>query len=147
MEKNKKIFVLTADVGYGVLDGVATKFPDRFLNCGVSENVMVGAAVGLAIEGFIPVCYSLTPFLMFRPFEFLHTIVDYDKANVKFIGSGRGEDYADHNFTHLNPGLESVLNALPNTKAFYPHDENDAPIVLEHAINLKGPAFVNIKRR
>ena len=92
MEKDTRIFLITADLGYGVLDDIRRDFPKRAINIGSSEMLMVGIAVGLAQSGYIPVCYSITPFLLYRPFELIRNYMNYEKANVKLVGSGRDDD-------------------------------------------------------
>ena len=58
-EKNDKIVLLTADVGYKIFDDFSNKFPDRFYNVGIAEANMVGMASGLALEGFKVFIYSM----------------------------------------------------------------------------------------
>ena len=71
MNKNEKIFLLTGDLGFGLFDDIRKDFPNRFINVGSCEQLMIGLAVGLSYEGWIPLCYSITPFLLYRPFEFI----------------------------------------------------------------------------
>ena len=75
MSTNKDIVVLTGDLGYGLWDRIKIDYPDRFFNFGSSEQLMLGAACGMAMEGKIPVVYSITPFLLYRPFEFIRNYV------------------------------------------------------------------------
>ena len=63
MRKNDRILLLTGDLGYGLFDDLKQEFPDRFTNVGSCEQLMIGMAVGLSYEGWIPICYSITPFL------------------------------------------------------------------------------------
>ena len=94
MSVNDRIRVITADLGFGVLDHIRTAYPDRFYNVGAAEQLMIGAAVGMADSGLIPVCYSMSSFILYRPFEFLRNYVDYERIPVKLIGSGRDKDYS-----------------------------------------------------
>jgi len=68
IENNPNIVLITADLGYGLFDNLKQKFPNNFINCGASEQLMIGLAVGLAYSNKIPFCYSITPFLLYRPF-------------------------------------------------------------------------------
>ena len=68
MARNKDIWVLTADLGYKMWDMIRDDYPKRFINVGASEQAMMGMAVGLALEGKVPIVYSITPFLLYRPF-------------------------------------------------------------------------------
>ena len=64
MGKDERIFLITGDLGYGLWDKIRIDFPERFCNFGSSEQLMVAAAAGLATEGYIPVVYSITPFVI-----------------------------------------------------------------------------------
>ena len=69
MSANEDIVVLTGDLGYGLWDKIRIDYPDRFWNVGSSEQLMMGMASGMAMDGKIPFVYSITPFLLYRPFE------------------------------------------------------------------------------
>ena len=71
MSANEDIVVLTGDLGYGLWDKIRIDYPDRFWNVGSSEQLMMGMASGMAMDGKIPFVYSITPFLLYRPFEFI----------------------------------------------------------------------------
>lgn len=94
MSINKDIFVLTGDLGYGLWDRIKIDYPNRFYNVGSSEQLMIGMASGLAMDGKIPVVYSITPFLLYRPFEFIRNYVNHEKLPVKLIGGGEVETMA-----------------------------------------------------
>ena len=147
MKKNKNIWFLTADVGYGLFDDIQEKFPDRFLNCGISEQAMIGMAVGLSNSGKIPFVYSMTPFVLYRPYEFIRVLVHYDKANVKIIASGRNKDYDDHNYSHYGTEDKIVMKSLFNIKGCWPKTKKEIPLLLEEAVKSKEPYYINIKRK
>ena len=63
MRKNEDIVLLVGDVGYRVFDHLREDYPDRVINPGAAEQLMIGMGAGLAMEGKIPVCYSITPFV------------------------------------------------------------------------------------
>ena len=69
MRVNEDVYLITGDLGYGLWDGIRDTFPDRFFNVGSSEMVMMGTAIGLAMEGKIPFVYSITPFALYRPYS------------------------------------------------------------------------------
>ena len=125
MEKDNRIFLITADLGYGVLDDIRRDFPKRAINIGSSEMLMVGIAVGLAQSGYIPLCYSITPFLLYRPFELIRNYMNYEKANVKLVGSGRDDDYAHDGISHWAGDDMSVMSTLKNIKLYKPRDITD----------------------
>src|SRR3989344_6223554 len=76
MIKDKRIWLLVGDLGYKAFDYIKRDFPNRFLNCGASEQAMVGIATGLALDGKVPFVYSITTFLLYRPFETIRNYID-----------------------------------------------------------------------
>jgi transketolase len=87
MKKNKNIVVLTGDLGYKIWDQIRQDFPDRFYNVGAAEQALIGISVGLALEGKIPVVFSITPFLLYRPFETIRNYVNHEKIPIILVGS------------------------------------------------------------
>ena len=71
MGKNPDIIIVTGDLGYKQFDQFRIVYQDRFINVGASEQLLMGAGIGLALDGKIPILYSMTPFLLYRPFEFI----------------------------------------------------------------------------
>lgn len=147
MVNNENIITLTADLGFGLLDQVRNAFPDRFYNVGAAEQLMIGAGVGLAEGGKIPVCYSMSSFLLYRPFEFLRNYVSAECIPVKLIGSGRDKDYSHDGLSHWAHDDEIVLKALPNIKIYKPKDIAELEAVWPEFINSLEPAYLNLTRK
>jgi transketolase len=121
MLKNEKIMVITADIGYGILDKLRQTFPSRIINVGASEMLMIGIAVGLSYEGYYPICYTITPFLLYRPFEMIRNYVDFEKLNIKLVGSGRNKDYIHDGITHwADDDVNVVQSCFKNITIFKP---------------------------
>ena len=125
MQADTRIRVITADLGFGVLDPVRTEFANRFYNVGAAEQLMIGVAVGMANEGLVPVCYSMSSFLLYRPFEMLRNYVNYERIPVKLVGSGRDRDYGHDGISHWAHDDEQVLSALPNIQVYKPQSITD----------------------
>jgi len=147
MIDNADIFVLTADLGFGVLDQIKNSFPERFYNVGAAEQLMIGAGIGLAEQGKIPVCYSMSSFLLYRPFEFLRNYVNQEQVPVKFIGSRRDKDYSHDGFTQWAHDDEQVLAALPNIKIYKPKTVEELETIWPEFINSKEPSYLNLTRK
>ena len=86
MAVNENIYLLTGDLGYGLWDRIKIDYPDRFINFLSSEQLMLGAAVGMALEGKIPVVYSISPFVLYRPFEWIRNYLHNENIGVKLVG-------------------------------------------------------------
>lgn len=137
MQKDERVYFITADLGYFLADRIRDNFPDRFFNVGAAEQVMVGMAIGLALEGKIPFCYSITPFLLFRPFEAIRTYIAHERIPVILVGSGRDDDYIHDGFSH---DASDDLDYLPTSICPYYRYEK-----LEHIIE-SAPSYINLSR-
>ena len=84
-ERDEKIYVLVGDIGYQVFDEFREKHPDRFINMGICEQSMIGVSAGMALEGLKPWVYTITPFLIERPFEQIKLDIDQQNVNVKLV--------------------------------------------------------------
>lgn len=144
MSKNPQLYLITGDLGYGILDRIRDDYPDRFLNVGSCEQLMIGAAVGLSYSGYTPICYSITPFLLYRPFEMIRNYVDHENLNIKLVGSGRDKDYDHDGFTHHAEDDLIVLKSLENIRMYKPG--NLTPEVFGTFINSQYPSYLNLKR-
>lgn len=147
MHNNQDIITLTADLGFGVLDQVRRTFPKRFYNVGAAEQLLIGAAVGLAENKKIPVCYSMSSFILYRPFEFLRNYVNHEQIPVKLIGSGRDYDYSHDGMSHWAHDDEQVLSSLPNIKIYKPNSIEELQQIWPEFINSNQPAYLNITRK
>ena len=144
MRENSKISLLVGDVGYGLFDDLRKEFPHRVINPGASEQLMIGMAVGMAMEGIIPVVYSITPFVLYRPFEFIRNYVNHENIPVKLVGSGRNDDYGVCGFSHYACEDMQVLSIFPNIKTFVPSTKDDVD-VKEFLYN-SSPSYMNLSR-
>lgn len=146
MGNDPRVVLITADLGFGLFDAIRDDFPDRFLNTGASEQAMIGIAVGLAIQGKIPFCYSITPFLIYRPFEWIRNYLHHERIPVKLIGSGLDDDYKHDGFTHHCPEVRKVLSAVPNIKTYLPLEKESIPGMVEKMCLNDLPCFMALRR-
>lgn len=140
MTDNSDVFFITGDLGYGLFDEIRKDFSGRFINTGAAEQTMMGVAVGLALEGKIPIVYSITPFLLFRPFETIRNYISHESIPVIMVGSGRDDDYGHDGFSHW-AGDDEILKQLPNIMFIKENEFNLAEIVKSGK-----PTYLNLKR-
>lgn len=148
MTKNPAIVVITADLGFGILDKIRADFPDRFWNVGAAEQAAVGIAVGMALSGKIPVVYSITPFLLYRPFEWIRNYLDHENIPVKLVGTGRDKDYLHDGFTHWAEDDLRFMALFNNIACWWPDTipEETFRFELENMLNDPRPYYLNLKR-
>jgi transketolase len=146
MQKNDDIFLLSGDLGYGLLDEIKDNFPDRFYNVGAAEFLMVGVGIGLTESGKIPICYSITPFLLYRPFELLRTYINHENIPIKLAGSGRGREYSHDGISHWSEDDERILSTLPNIKIYKPSNTLELERIFPEFIYNNQPCYLNLSR-
>lgn len=146
MAKNKDLFLLTGDLGYGLWDRIRIDYPNRFYNVGSSEQLMMGMAAGLAMDGKIPVVYSITPFLLYRPFETIRNYIDHEKLPVKLIGGGRDKDYGYLGFSHWAEEDKQVMKVFKNIKTIHPKNVQLMNKDFNWILDKQTPVYMNLKR-
>lgn len=146
IKKNKNIILLTADLGYGLWDNIKKDFPENFFNVGSSEQLMLGMAVGLALEGKIPVVYSITPFLLYRPFEIIRNYLHYEKIPVKMVGGGRDKDYLTAGQSHWAQEDLQIMKVFDNIIIDRPENSDEILEMLNKFLYDEKPHYLNLKK-
>ena len=113
-KNNKNIFLLVADIGYGVVEEFQNKYPDRFLNVGVAEQNMTGIAAGLAAEGYHVFTYSIANFPTFRCAEQIRNDIDYHNLPVTVVSVGGGVAYGNLGYSHHAVQDYGLMRMMPN---------------------------------
>jgi transketolase len=139
-----RIVLLTGDLGYGVLEPFAERFPARFVNVGVAEQNMLGLATGLAEGGFVPFVYSIATFASLRAYEFLRNGPIRHGLPVRVVGVGGGFEYGPQGATHH--GLEDlcVMRAQPGIAVVAPADHRQLAAALHATRDLPGPVYFRL---
>ncbi len=146
MEQNDKIIVLSGDLGYGMWDAIRRDYPNRFWNIGSSEMLLIGAAIGLHYEGYIPICYSITPFLIYRPFELLRTYVDYENIPIKLVGSGVNDDYKHDGISHWAWDVKQYLNQFSFLDNCFPDTMDEIKSSFKSFLYSKHPEIMVLRK-
>ena len=133
IKKNKKIILLSADIGNRLFDKIKKDYPKNFLNCGIAEPNMITFATGLAKKGFIPICYTITNFLIYKSIEQIRNDAIYNNNKIILVGTGSGMSYNHLGPTHHSLEDIGLLNNLPRIKIFSPADNNDLQVQLDHS--------------
>lgn len=140
-EKDPRIHMVLADIGYGEIEGFARRFPERYYNCGVMEQHMTGVACGIAMEGNIAVTYSIANFPTLRCLEQIRNDVCYHNANVKIVNIGGGVSYGALGVSHHSTEDIAILRALPNMVVVVPCDLQEAEAATRAIFEYEGPVF------
>ena len=141
-KRDKKIYLLVGDIGYGIFDDFRKNHPNRFLNLGICEQSLIGVAAGMSLEGLKPWVYTITPFLIERPFEQVKLDIDQQKANVKLVGFA---DYPTLGPTHSELDGKKISKLFKNIKSFFPKDSIETEKNVLKCYRNKGPNFISLK--
>ncbi|MFH1471045.1 MAG: transketolase C-terminal domain-containing protein [Candidatus Micrarchaeota archaeon] len=143
-ESDKRLVVLTADMGFSLFESYRERFPDRIFNVGIAEQNMMGIAAGLALSGKVPYVYSITPFATMRPFEQIRIDICYHNLPVRIIGAGGGLTYGALGPTHHSIEDISLMRSLPNMTVMCPGDPWEAKRCLGLSHDIPGPAYIRL---
>lgn len=146
-EIDERLVFMTADLGFGVVEKFAERFPDRFINVGVAEQAMIASATGLAQAGMIPYCYSIATFTSLRALEFTRNGPIAHGLPVKVVGVGAGMDYGFDGLTHFAIDDVSALRPYPGFLIWAPADADEVTEDLEEIHNDPRPAYIRLLRR
>jgi len=145
-QEHPELVLVSGDLGFGVLFPFMKKFPDRFLNAGISEQAMMSMAAGMALEGKTVVVYSIGNFPTLRCLEQIRNCCAYHEANVKIVCVGAGFVYGTLGMTHHATEDMSALRLLPGVKVYAPADAIETEAVMTPFLSEPGVAYLRIGR-
>lgn len=145
-ENDMRVELVVGDLGFGVIEEFASRFPDRFLNVGVAEQNMTGVAAGLALTGSVVFTYSIANFSTLRCLEQIRNDVCYHGANVKIVAVGGGLAYGPLGFSHHATEDLAILRAIPGLAVAAPGDALEAVAITEAMVEMSGPAYLRLSR-
>ncbi len=146
-EHNPEVVALTGDLAEStrVLD-FAKKYPERFVECGVAEQNMMGVAAGMALTGKTPFVSSYATFSPGRNWDQLRVAVAYSKANVKVAGCHTGVSVGPDGATHQALEDIAIVRVLPEMTVVVPCDAIEARKTTIAFGTTKGPAYIRLGR-
>lgn len=118
-DKDPLVYLLVGDIGYRIFDEFRERHPSRFINMGICEQSLIGVASGMALEGVKPWVYTITPFLIERPFEQIKLDIDQQNVNVKLIGYA---DYPNLGPTHSELNAVHMMEMFQNIRPYFPQN-------------------------
>jgi len=144
---NPNIVALTADLkGSLKMDAFAAEFPERFIQCGIAEANMIGAAAGLAITGKVPFVGSFAEFVTGRVYDQIRQEVAYGNTNVKIASSHAGITLGEDGATHQTMEDIALMRALPGMVVINPCDYNQTKQATLAAAKYVGPVYLRFGR-
>lgn len=145
-KQNKKIELLTGDLGFGVLKPFWETCPDQFTDAGIAEQNMTTVAAGMALEGKTVFTYSIGNFPTLRCLEQIRNDCAYHHANVKIVCVGGGLVYGSLGMSHHATEDLAVLRALPDLVVMAPGDPLEAAEATKAIAEWQGTCYLRLGR-
>jgi transketolase len=141
-----RLFLITGDLGFGVLTQFSQDLPDQYLNVGVAEQNMTAVATGMALDGRIVFTYSIGNFPTLRCLEQIRNDACYHNANVKLVCVGGGFSYGVLGMSHHATEDLSILRALPNMTVLVPASDFETRHAVDAVVERPGCCYLRIER-
>jgi len=145
-EEDSRICLVVGDIGFGVVEPFAQRFPTRFLNVGVAEQNMTGVAAGMAMCGKVVFTYSIANFSTLRSLEQIRNDVCYHHADVKVVAVGGGFAYGALGMTHHATEDLAILRSMPGMVVVAPGDPIETELVTGAIVAQPGPCYLRLGR-
>ncbi|MDO0924745.1 transketolase [Streptomyces sp. TG1A-8] len=134
LDEDPRVVVLLAEIGRDALTGAARRHPDRVINVGIREQLLVGAAAGLALTGLRPVVHTFASFLVERPFEQVKLDLGHQDTGAVLVSAAASFDWPAGGHTHMAPGDVALLDTLDGWTVHVPGHPDEAETLLRHAV-------------
>lgn len=144
--RNEKVHIVVADISpAGSMAQFQEQYPERFINVGVAEQVMIGFAAGLALRGLQPFAYTIATFSVYRPFEMIRNDLCYQNLPVTVVGMGAGVTYSTLGGTHHTMEDVALASAVPNMQIIAPCDPAEVRAATAYCSEQRiGPVYLRI---
>jgi transketolase len=145
--QDKSVVVLDADLSSSTMTNLfAREFPERFFNCGLEEQNMIGIAAGLAASGKVVFASSFVVFVVFRCFDQLRLLVSQPNLNVKVVATHSGISVGEDGTSHQGIEDLALCCALPSFTVVVPADAIEAGEAVKAAASRHGPFYIRLSR-
>ena len=145
-KEDSRIVLITADLGFGVVEKFSKEFPDRFFNTGITEQSTMSLAAGLASTGYRPFVYSIANFPTFRAMEQIRNDIHYMQLGVTIVALGEGFSYGTAGYSHHLIEDISSFRAFDSFRIFSPTGEFEVKQSVSKILSNSEPALLRLGR-
>ncbi|MFF8595343.1 transketolase family protein [Streptomyces sp. NPDC015220] len=134
LDEDPRVAVVLAEIGRDGFTAAQRRHPDRLINVGIREQLLVGAGAGLALTGMRPVLHTFASFLVERPFEQVKLDLGHQEAGAVLVSAAASFDWPAGGYTHMAPGDVALLDTLDGWTVHVPGHPDEAETLLRHAV-------------
>jgi len=144
LDTDPRVAVLLADITAEAFEAGRSRHPDRVVNVGIREQLLISVAGGMALAGMRPIAHTFASFLVERPFEQIKLDLNHQGAGAILVSSGASFDYAAAGRTHQSPGDVALLGTLPGWTVHVPGHPDEAERMLRAAAVGSGLVYIRL---
>jgi transketolase len=136
--------VVLADISTALFEDAMVRFPDRLINVGIRESLMISVGGGLALSGMHPILHSYAPFLIERAFEQIKLDLGHQDAPAVLVSIGASYDVPEAGRTHHAPGDVALIDTLPGFTVHVPGHASEVPTLLRNAVGQSHSSYIRL---
>ena len=144
LDEDPRLAVLLADISAASFEPARAAHPDRVINVGIREQLLVGAAGGMALTGIRPLVHTFASFLVERPFEQVKLDLVHQGVGAMLVSALGSFDWPAGGRTHMSPGDVALLDTLPGWTVHVPGHPDEAEALLRDAAAGDGLVYLRL---